>query len=118
MTTPEFDIAIRGAGPVGSALALILARHAPDPARIALIGTLRTGPDPVATDPRTLALNYGSRQTLESLGAWPAQAATISTVHVSQAGRLGRTLITPGELGVPELGSVVGYDALLDRLIG
>lgn len=116
MTTPEFDIAIRGAGPVGSALALILARHAPDPARIALIGTLRTGPDPVATDPRTLALNYGSRQTLESLGAWPAQAATISTVHVSQAGRLGRTLITPGELGVPELGSVVGYDALLARL--
>src|SRR5690606_12655554 len=38
MHTPEFDIVISGAGPVGSALALLLARIAPAPQRIALLG--------------------------------------------------------------------------------
>src|SRR3546814_20274609 len=44
-------------------------------------------------DPRTLAMNQGSRVLLEQLGAWPAHSASIETVHVSQRGRLGRTLI-------------------------
>src|SRR3546814_3888331 len=43
--------------------------------------------------PRTLAMNQGSRVLLEQLGAWPAHSASIETVHVSQRGRLGRTLI-------------------------
>ncbi|MBD0866660.1 monooxygenase, partial [Achromobacter xylosoxidans] len=37
MTSSAFDIAILGAGPVGRVLALMLARVAPDPARIALL---------------------------------------------------------------------------------
>ncbi|WP_017525824.1 FAD-dependent monooxygenase [Pusillimonas noertemannii] len=122
METPEFDIVISGAGPVGSALALLLARAAPDPRRIALLGRgLSSGalsdPHAAGADPRMLAMNHGSRALLEPLGAWPARSASITTVHVSQRGRLGRTLITHEELGVPRLGSVVAYPDLQQSLL-
>ena len=122
MQTPEFDIVISGAGPVGSALALLLARVAPAPRRIALLGRgllTEEGPsaDDAVRDPRMLAMNHGSRALLEPLGAWPAQSASITTVHVSQRGRLGRTLITHDELGVPRLGSVVAYPDLQRSLL-
>ncbi|MBV6304815.1 FAD-dependent monooxygenase [Candidimonas humi] len=114
----DVDVAIVGAGPVGCALALLLARVAPHPQRIALVGraapAARGGDG--AADPRTLAVNHGSRVLLEQLDAWPAVAASIETVHVSQRGRLGRTLIRHEELGVPRLGSVAGYDALLSAM--
>lgn len=117
MTTPAYDIAIVGTGPVGCALALSLARRAPDPARIVLLGP---APAPrtegQVIDPRTLALNHGSRTLLESLGAWPARAAEIHTVHVSQAGHLGRTVIDRRDLDVPRLGCVVSYDEVLAAL--
>ncbi|SHH93712.1 FAD-dependent monooxygenase [Pollutimonas bauzanensis] len=122
MDAPTYDIAISGAGPVGSALALILAAKSPDPRRIALIGrhaAALPGAAPAAQappDPRTLALNHGSRVLLEQLGAWPGASASIDVVHVSQRGRLGRTLIDCAELGVARLGSVVAYDALLASL--
>lgn len=136
METPEFDIVISGAGPVGSALALLLARAARKPQRIALLGhslapdsggadsdsagsgggDSDSGGSGPAADPRTLAMNHGSRMLLEPLGAWPEQSADIATVHVSQRGRLGRTLIMHEELGVPRLGSVVAYPALQHAL--
>lgn len=113
-TRLDFDIAICGAGPVGCVLALLLHQQRPQ-RRIALFGQ----PPPAqgaALDPRTLALNYGSYQLLQQLGVWPEQHAPMTTVHVSQQGRLGRTLITPNELGVHTLGSVVNYDQLLQGL--
>ncbi len=119
MNTPPYDIAISGAGPVGSTLALLLALRTERPERIALMGRRFTpvGKDHCQeADPRTLALNHGSRVLLEHLGAWPDAAADITTVHVSQRGRLGRTLIRHNELGVAQLGSVVGYDAVLASL--
>ncbi|MVW77435.1 UbiH/UbiF/VisC/COQ6 family ubiquinone biosynthesis hydroxylase [Bordetella sp. 02P26C-1] len=116
MTQPAYDIAILGAGPVGHALALLLARQCPDPQRIALLA----GTPPAATgparepgqDPRVLAMNHGSRVLLESLGAWPSRAADIRHVHVSQRGRLGSTVIHHTDFQVPRLGSVVPYAAL------
>ncbi|MFT0533520.1 FAD-dependent monooxygenase [Castellaniella hirudinis] len=117
MSAPTFDIAILGSGPVGCVLALSLARHAPDPGRIVLMGPAPAARRPgQSIDPRALALNHGSRQMLQPLGAWPAQAADILTVHVSQAGHLGRTLIDQADLAVPRLGCVVTYDDLLDTL--
>ncbi|MGE4368500.1 MAG: FAD-dependent monooxygenase [Burkholderiaceae bacterium] len=120
MPHADFDIVISGAGPTGCALALLLAQKTRRPERIAVVG-----PSPGATgnrdsaaptDPRTLALNYGSQALLAGLQAWPEAVAPITTVHVSQQGRLGRTLITPHELNVPRLGSVVAYDTLLHAL--
>ncbi|MFA7437117.1 FAD-dependent monooxygenase [Castellaniella sp.] len=117
MTTPSYDIAILGSGPVGCALALALARHAPDPGRILLAGPM-PAPRPAgqAIDPRALAMNHGSHQFLDSLNAWPAHAAAITHVHVSQAHHVGQTQIDHADLGVAELGCVVRYDELLERL--
>ena len=114
MTHLDFDIAICGAGPVGCVLALQLQQQNTS-ARIALFGQ-QPPEQGAALDPRTLAMNYGSRQLLEQLGVWPQKHAPMRTVHVSQQGRLGRTLITPTELGVDSLGSVVHYDDLVQGL--
>lgn len=114
MTRFDFDIAICGAGPVGSVVALLL--HAQQPAlRLAVFDTQAPSPEP-DTDPRTLALNYGSQQLLQTLRAWPTSTAPMHTVHVSQQGRLGRTLIQAAELHVPQLGHVALYAQLLHSL--
>ena len=61
------DVAIVGGGPVGAALALALRGNGLKvvllEAREAAINT---------TDPRALALAYGSRLLLQRLGAWQA----------------------------------------------
>ena len=87
MTSSAYDIAILGAGPVGRVLALMLARVAPDPARIALLAG--SAPTPVtaaaavpAADPRVLAMNHGSRVLLESLHARPERSADNRNKHV------------------------------------
>lgn len=121
MTISAFDIAILGAGPVGRVLALMLARVAPDPARIALLAGASPAPAAAAAavpaaDPRVLAMNHGSRVLLESLHAWPAKAADILNIHVSQRGRLGRSVIQHTDFGVPQLGCVVAYSALHAKL--
>ncbi|MEY3253865.1 MAG: hypothetical protein RL227_2838 [Pseudomonadota bacterium] len=120
------QIAVVGAGPVGLALALLAARRLPM-ARISVFDARPLGGD-VAADPRTLALSLGSVQLLERLGAWPAAAAApIRRVHVSQAPSgitLGQLLrhepaevtLDAAELGVAQLGAVLGYGALLAPL--
>lgn len=114
------DIIIHGAGPTGSALALALASKTPQPQRIVVTGEFSEAvdsaqPSPLP-DPRTLALNHGSRAFLEHLGVWPAHSADITTVHVAQQHRLGRTVIRHAELDVPRLGSVVAYESLIRSL--
>ena len=121
MTQSAFDIAILGAGPTGRVLALLMARVAPNPARIALLQGPAVAPvipaaAVPATDPRVLALNHGSRVLLESLQAWPKSAANIENIHVSQRGRLGRSVIQNTDFDVPQLGSVVAYSDLYAAL--
>jgi len=121
MLRPDFDVAIIGGGPTGCVLALLLARYSAYPERIALLqsglaSTSAYGYTP-ENDPRVLALNHGSRVLLESLSAWPAQAASIQTIHVSQKGRLGRTVIRHSDFEVPQLGSVVHYAKLQHSLM-
>jgi len=119
MSRLEFDVAIIGGGPTGCVLALLLARYCAQPERITLLQSGQASqygylPE---NDPRVLALNHGSRVLLESLDAWPTEAAQIQTIHVSQKGRLGRTVIRHCDFDVPQLGTVVRYSHLHHSLM-
>ena len=122
MTQTPADVTILGAGPVGIALALQLARLTRHPERIVLCKPARAsavGNDSgqqQAIDPRVMALNHGSRVLLESLGAWPSGGADILDIHVSQRGRLGRTHISHTDFDVRALGTVLSYATLSDTL--
>lgn len=111
-------LAIVGAGPVGLALALLASRLLPL-VQISLFDARPLSQD-LSHDPRTLALALGSVQLLQRLGAWPDDAAQpIDSVHVSQAPpTVGRAAvrISAREQGVPMLGAVLSYGALVSSL--
>ncbi|MCW5637207.1 MAG: FAD-dependent monooxygenase [Rubrivivax sp.] len=115
MNRTAWRIAIVGAGPVGLALALHGARLMPEAAFT--VFDARPAERDVAGDPRTLALAAGSIQFLERLRCWPADAAApILSVHVSQqppSPGQPEVLIDAASLGVPQLGAVLGYGALV-----
>lgn len=102
-------IAIVGGGPVGALAALLLASAGH---RVVLLEARQQG-TPVH-DARALALSWASRLHLQSVGAWPDDlpASVIDTVHVSQQGRWGRTVIHAEDSGLPHLGHVVDYPLL------
>lgn len=110
----QFDVAICGAGPVGLTLALLLAQRGMPAARIALIDAKPV--EQAVQDPRSIALSYGSRLILEDVGSWPISNDPISDIHVSRRGRFGRTLIESSEFGLPALGYVVRYGAVVQVL--
>jgi 2-octaprenyl-6-methoxyphenol hydroxylase len=102
------DVAVAGGGPVGCALAAALAGSA--------LSVVRIAGESAAAD-RPIALSYGSRLILERLRAWDRLASSpIHAVHVSQRGAFGRTLMTARELGLPALGYVASYSAVLASL--
>lgn len=115
----DYDIAICGAGPAGTVLALLLAEYWPETRRIALLdgrGNSDTARN-AASDTRMIALSHGSRSTLLRIGAWRAETATpIRQVHVSHRGHFGRTLIDHADYGVEALGYVIRYSDLQQQL--
>jgi 2-octaprenyl-6-methoxyphenol hydroxylase len=104
----EFDVAIVGGGMVGASFALALRATK---LRVLLIESVP--PESTAQpsfDERTTALGNGSRQIFESLGVWPAMvgaAASIRSIHVSDAGRFGVARLDAREQGVQAFGYVV-----------
>jgi 2-octaprenyl-6-methoxyphenol hydroxylase len=115
MTEPaveNVDILIIGAGPVGLTLHLALAAGGQQ--------SLLIDRRPLAAqqgDPRALALSHGARQLLEQINSWPTRAATpIETIHVSQKGGFGRTVIDRADYHLPALGYVVRYRDLAGAL--
>jgi 2-octaprenyl-6-methoxyphenol hydroxylase len=67
-------------------------------------------------DERSTALGNASRRIFEGLGCWQAlapQAAAITTIHVSEAGRFGFARLNAAEQGVQALGYVIA-----NRVIG
>ena len=125
MGNTAWQVAVVGAGPVGLALALHAARLLPHAQIIVFDARPADRNDrDVAADPRTLALSLGSVQFLQQLQAWaPATAEPILQVHVSQA---PPSLATPfgqaevhvsaHDLGLPQLGAVLSYGALVAPL--
>src|SRR5690349_17994012 len=103
------DLLVRGAGPVGCALALALRDSG---LRIALLGS--ASPPPAL---RPIALSYASRLILERLGVWTGlETSPIERIIVSQAGSFGRTRLDAMDAGVPALGYVTDYAALVAQL--
>jgi 2-octaprenyl-6-methoxyphenol hydroxylase len=100
------DVAIVGAGPVGATLATLLGRAG---CGVRLLEA-KAGP---SADARTLALSAASRDRIHEIGAWPAEAATpIRSIHISQRGGPGRTLIEAADQGLAALGYTVSFSAL------
>ena len=113
MSTPDYDIAIIGGGPVGVALARALRDSQLS------VCVLEARPSNVASnDARALAISYGSRLLLQRLDVWGAlrDVSSIHTIHISQKQSFGRTLLHAKELDVPELGYVLPYSVLQDTL--
>jgi 2-octaprenyl-6-methoxyphenol hydroxylase len=109
MHASPVDVLVKGAGPVGCALALALRASAH---RVALFDA---NPPPRAFHP--IALSHGSRLILERLGVWPALETTpIEHILVSQSGAFGRTRLEAADAGVPALGYVTDYAALVAAL--
>ena len=107
-------VLIVGGGPVGATLALTLQKSG---VPVTMLEARAKGA--AYQDQRALALSYGSRRILEKLGVWAkldAQATAINTIHISQRGSLGRSLLKAQDHQLPALGYVLSYGALTKAL--
>ncbi len=111
------NIVIAGGGMVGISLALQLAQSLPPGRGITLVegfplpggGSGEPAYHP-SFDARSTALSYSSRRIFEALGVWDAiasHASPIDTIHVSNRGRFGSTLLRAADYDWPALGHVV-----------
>jgi 2-octaprenyl-6-methoxyphenol hydroxylase len=109
MSSIDCDILIHGGGPVGLACATWILQKFPDAHLTLLDRNSMNDADLVAADSRGIALSHGSKLLLNTIHAWPKDSADIHRVHVSQAGRFGRALMTREELNQDALGHIVRY---------
>ena len=110
MTT---EIQIRGAGPVGLACALFLARHWPDPSAIEITTAGHSVP---GLAHRPLAISAGSRRLIERVAQFPVESGQITTVEVALSDHLGRVRIPAQDLRCARLGNVVRHGVLVECL--
>jgi 2-octaprenyl-6-methoxyphenol hydroxylase len=128
MHAEPVDILIAGGGPVGAALALalegsghsVVLTEARSADSSGARGADSSGARSVGSgDTRPIALSYASRLILERVNAWSGLAVTpIETIHVSQQGGFGRTLIRAADCDLPALGYVASYNELQRCLLG
>lgn len=108
-----YDVCIRGAGIVGRALALLLARER---LRVALVDNTTTSPAQ-GGDIRAYALNSASRQLLESVRAWPAASSATPVLAMEVHGdQRGFVRFDAQTQGVEALAWIVDVPALLSQL--
>lgn len=109
-------VVIAGGGMVGVSLALALRHRLPE-AQLALVESFPL-PEPGAGAPtytpsfdaRSTALSYGSALIYGEWGVWEPileHAAPIESIHVSEQGRFGSTLMRAADYDWPALGYVV-----------
>jgi len=106
-------VLIVGAGPVGLSLALRLLRAGRP---VKLLEAKAKGA--YYQDHRALALSQASRLMLQELDVWPLlqHVTPINTIHVSQKGSLGRSLLKASDHDLPALGYVLSYGDLMQAM--
>lgn len=109
MNESQCDVVIIGGGPVGAALALALQGNG---LQVVLLEARESEVN--TTDPRALALSYGTRLLLQRLGAWDAlqNVSGIKVIEVTQKQTSGHTTLRAEEMKVPDLGYVLPYTML------
>ncbi|MDO8312915.1 MAG: FAD-dependent monooxygenase [Sideroxyarcus sp.] len=109
MTEHTCDVAIVGGGPVGAALALALQGN---DLNVVLLEARESAIN--SSDPRALALSYGTRLLLQRLKAWDAlhNISGIKVIEVTQKNSPGHTTLRAEEMKVSEMGYVLPYTAL------
>ena len=110
---PALDVCIRGAGIVGRALALLLAR---DRLRVGLVRQREPGAG-ASSDVRAYALNAASKDLLEALRVWPdaGYVTPVAGMEV-QGDDGGEVRFSAHAQGVPALAWIVDVQALQERL--
>lgn len=122
------DIVIAGGGMVGISLALQLAATLPESFSITLVeGFALPPPAPngkpdyhPSFDARSTALSYSTRIIYEKIGVWPELEqwlCPIETIHVSNRGHFGSSLLRAADYDWPALGYVVENAWLGNSLI-
>ena len=106
-STPSFDICIHGAGFVGRALALLLARRG---FRVALLSNEPATPESV--DIRAFALSAVSKDLLTSVNAWPSNAAITPVLSMQVFGDAGGHVQLDAPKHVEALNWIVDVPAL------
>jgi 2-octaprenyl-6-methoxyphenol hydroxylase len=109
MSEINCDVAIIGGGPVGAALAVALQGN---DLNVVLLEARESEIN--TTDPRSLALAYGTRLLLQRLHAWDTipNVSGIKTIEVTQKRSSGHTTLRAEDLNVSEMGYVLPYTAL------
>lgn len=111
------DVAILGAGPVGMALACLLARSGMD---CVICGPAPAVPASRRTDPRALALTPATRNLLAHCGAWPRlgpeACGEFRRMEVWDAEGTGRITFDSAELCLTTLGYIVNQGDLESAL--
>lgn len=108
------NILIVGGGPVGATLALMLGQQG---VKVTVLEVRAKGA--AYEEKRALALSSGSREMLEKLCVWQQvalSASKISTIHISQQGSLGRSILRAQQHQLEALGYVAYYGALAQAL--
>ncbi len=106
----HYDIAICGAGLVGTSLSIALAQKTS--LNILLFDSKAQGSliPKKHTDTRTLALNACSQQLLASLGLWENLTATteaIDSIQISEQGSFAKAFLTAADVQAKALGYVI-----------
>ncbi len=108
MTDTQVDVAIIGGGMVGASLAVGMAGTGIS--TLLVEGTAPGSHTQPSFDDRTTALGNASRRIFQQLGVWERlapEAAAITRIHVSDAGRFGFARLVASEQGIDALGYVI-----------
>jgi 2-octaprenyl-6-methoxyphenol hydroxylase len=108
------SIVIIGGGPVGLIFGLLNQENSIDTLILESKSKLQS-----FNDQRALALSNGSRFILEKVGIWKelqSKLTDIKSIHTSQKGTFGRTLMKAKEFDQDALGYIVAYGDLIKLL--